>query len=367
MSKSKPHSHKQTNKNSAPGIPSLPANQSGQPISRRRALMILGPTAAGAAVHILENGAGTVLGNLLTPPIQKLKQYLWPHSSAIRQTLTGPAAMSPRDSTRAANVSLAGLRDQLFLRSLAPTSFVPPGHWMTPETPEGKIIPPQTPVEGGLLTYGHEAAVLKSISTFLNRERGVNWKSTDVALNLPPQHSEIILGSGQSNRRTQDFLGTPQEPSCPFHYTIREESTIVERFQYGNSIKAHRKVICNSAGEVVASPRDDNGKLVDDYLLVTRFPGGGDTTITIFSGLHGPGTRVTEKFFSSERLGWIYKLADFIGLEDEAEVPHFQAIFRASEFQTREDPTDSDVAAKLELLTDDRTRPRRITERGAGV
>jgi hypothetical protein len=89
-------------------------------------------------------------------------------------------------------------------------------------------------------------------------------------------------------------------------------------------------------------------------LLVTRIPGEAPGTyVTIFAGLHGPGTRAAELLYSDG----IVPLRELESLHDKigfrlGRTPFFQAIFRASEFdpELKFDDTQSDVATKLELV-----------------
>jgi hypothetical protein len=209
------------------------------------------------------------------------------------------------------------------------------------------------------MTYGHEACVLRAISTFLHRELGVGWENTDTLPGASPNGSKVLLGSGASNLETEQILGTPGaprfgNPACRLYYSIGQEPQILKRWQYGKFVTPYVHTICNPEGRPLLRPESKFGEQTDDYLLVTRIPGTlRGTVLTVFAGLHGPGTRSTEKLFSSLRFKDLTRLASGIGLED-GKVPYFQAVFRASRFQRNapDDPTNSDVATELELVTE---------------
>lgn len=242
----------------------------------------------------------------------------------------------------------ADLIRDLFLDLTADTDVIPPSDW-EPQKPDIEVAK-------GLWTYGHEWHVMNAIKGFL--PESTTWDVSDKEFYTHPNHSLICLGSGVSNLATREVLGNPHSPKwaiphgdgkvVALNYAMSYlESGTVERAQCGRVYKGQESVIQQAGGSVVARPESVHGKLVEDYLLVTRIPGiVAGTTRTYFAGLHGPGTRSTELLFHSIHPSELIYLADSITLRAR-ETAYFQAIFRAREFK----PVDgSDVAMELTCM-----------------
>lgn len=243
----------------------------------------------------------------------------------------------------------ADLIRSLFLDLTADTDVIPPSDW--------KPQKPDIEVTKGLWTYGHEWHVMNAIKGFL--PESTTWEVSDKEFYMHPNHSSICLGSGVSNLATRDVLGSAESPAwsvpcgdtrvvdIPYAMSYLEDDAKVERAQYGRVYKGRESVIKLADEQIVARPETVEGKLVEDYLLVTRIPGlVRGTSRTYFAGLHGPGTRSTELLFHSIHPKELTFLADTIKLR-EGKTPYFQAIFRAREFR----PVDgSDVAMELTCM-----------------
>ncbi len=275
--------------------------------------------------------------------------------------------LSPNSDIKAVNQSYANLCSHLFLSSKAKvTEFICPDKW---RDSNGRIIEPNQPLANGTSTYGHEACVFKSAFTFLTNDMEIPHSAMEQFPDPSDQNSKVSLGSGSSNEYTKHILGTPERPNfglpgCTLRFSIGEEKQRIKRWQYGMDVTPYVHTICDSNEKPLLRPSiGHDGYQSDDYLLVTRIPGTREnTTITIFSGLHGPATRSTELLLSGELSAKeLETLANAVGLEN-GKVPHFQAIFRASGIKKNltSDPTDSHVATRLELVTDKGVAPIRL-------
>ncbi len=345
-------SHKSTKEHAASS--KLPVNME-KPVDRR------------AAMKLIIGGIGAVFWNIMA---NKLTPYVPPfsHQSGEGPRLEGVPSLEPGSRLPGRGEDARAFSDlayQLFLSSGPEgVDFIAPQDW---KNADGTTSPPTVSSIGGQLTYGHEAVVLKAISTFLNRDFGIPWTKMQGSSQAESIASEVLLGSGASNARVRSILGEPKTPrfgseNIKLHYSIGEEERKVRRWQYGGWVTPKIHTILSREGRVLTCPESDSGDQIDDYLLVTRAPGQfPGTTTTIFGGLHGPGTRSVERLFSSIPFKDLLELASIIDLRKD-EVPYFQAIFRASKFRRHleDDPTDSHVATQLELVTLDGCRPRRI-------
>lgn len=270
--------------------------------------------------------------------------------------LVGPSYLEPTADVMLRGRDYSYLGYHLFLSSLATEiAFRAPRNW---KRTDGSYHPPDTRLPDGQMTYGHEACVFRAISTFLHKELGVNWENMASLPEVGTDNSRVLLGSGASNAETEEILGRPEAPrfgtpACTLYYGIGQELEALRRWQYGGFVTPNVHTICDRDGKTLLRPESRGGDQIDDYLLVTRMPGPQPgTALTIFAGLHGPGTRSAERIFSSLSLKDMTDLASIINLQ-RREIPYFQAIFRASEFRRNpsDDPTDSDVANELELVT----------------
>lgn len=225
------------------------------------------------------------------------------------------------------------LASDLFFRG-ADADIVPPSDWQHKEA--------DVEVRPGLKTYEHEYRVMTAMKSFFPNStpwivRAESWEASH-------EHSLICLGSGVSNRATYDFLGDKLNPKwtvkCPegqvqLAYSMIQVEGLVEREQYGETYRGPASAIVDSSGRRVARPEAPTQQLKEDYLLVTRLPGWGSlqgTSVLIFAGLHGPGTRSAELIFTSIDPKELSYLADKIGLSSNRPTPYFQAVFRASGF-----------------------------------
>jgi hypothetical protein len=218
---------------------------------------------------------------------------------------------------------------------------------------------PMVKLPSGQMTYGHEASVCNYIAEFLNQDLGIKNELANGPTEGPGPVSKIVIGSGASNKQAEMYLGTPRDPnfeagSCKLHFGILKGKGTLVRKQYGTMIERDAHVICDCHRRPLYHPDSRGDQQTDDYLLVTRIPGEAPGTyVTIFAGLHGPGTRAAELLYSDG----IVPLRELESLHDKigfrlGRTPFFQAIFRASEFdpELKFDDTQSDVATKLELV-----------------
>lgn len=133
-------------------------------------------------------------------------------------------------------------------------------------------------------------------------------------------------------------MGTPESPSftswvCKLHYSIGQESTRLKRWQYGKWRVPHTQTICRREDRKVLRPDSRDGEQTSDYPFVTRLPGQQPgTTTTILAGLHSPGTGSAERLFTSIRYRDLLQLGEILDLRP-MEVPHYQAVFKCTDFQ----------------------------------
>lgn len=241
----------------------------------------------------------------------------------------------------------------LFLRSeIGDTEFLPADKWSGGQ-PDKKIA-------SGRLTYGHEATVCNAVADFLNIDLNLPYAKAEVADVAKGPESKLILGSGSVNDEAARYLGTPDDPNSSYgslrlHYGIGNGTGMLKRWQYGKEIERNAHIICDSRGRVICEPDSQNQYQKDDYLLVTRLPGDEPgTCVTLFTGLHGPGTRAAELLFSERvPLDDLRKLARMIDSRP-GETSFYQAVFRASRFDQNlaHDTTNSDVATDIDLVVD---------------
>jgi hypothetical protein len=204
----------------------------------------------------------------------------------------------------------------LFLSSAVGTDYIPPSDWRGGEANVDVA---------GIQTYGHEAAVLKSIAGFI----GVglpSWDKVDEEWSPRPSYSKVLLASGRSNRFTANVLGTPDRPifktrdgiargGFRLPYSIGLGTGLVKRPQYNQEHIVRRNAIISegNAATLVADTETPDGEQISDYLLVTRIPGPvPETVITILAGLHGPGTRSAELLFNSISNHELQRLAELV-------------------------------------------------------
>jgi hypothetical protein len=313
-----------------------------------------------AAMQLLINVAGGVFVTKVAPLLPP-----YPKEDGSRSTLVGLKSVAPDTGKSAMADPKSLLSYQLFLLAQSPVNdFLPPQHW---KHPDGGISPPDIVLPSGQKTYGHESEVLKKISTFLTGTLGIEWIGADSGPKASIEHATILLGSGASNQETEQILGIPESPRftnsvCQLHYSIGQESTRLRRWQYGKWTEPFTHTVCRREDHKILRPDSRAGEQTSDYLLVTRLPGEKPrTTTTILAGLHGPGTRSAERLFTSIRFRDLLQLGEILNLKP-TEVPHYQAVFKCTDFQRHldEDPTDSDVATNLELVTSYEFRPRRL-------
>ena len=130
-------------------------------------------------------------------------------------------------------------------------------------------------------------------------------------------------------------------------YSMIPVEGVIEREQYGETYRGPASAIVDASGRQVAKPDAPSQQLKEDYLLVTRLPGWAGvegTSVLIFAGLHGPGTRSAELILTSIDPKELSYLADKIGLGSDRPTPYFQAVFRATSFCLKD---GSHVAQKL--------------------
>jgi hypothetical protein len=184
------------------------------------------------------------------------------------------------------------------------------------------------------------------------------------AMKIPPPQelnvSKVIIGSGAANSFAETYMGKPGNPlfetsTCPLVYGVGMGRGSFFRKQYGLDIERNAHAICGRDKRPLLHPESQDKTQTDDYLLVTRIPGEKEgTVITLFTGLHGPGTRAAEILFSEQSIPMkeLEKLAELVKLRP-GKTAYYQAVFRASQFDPNliSDHTNSDVATKLELVT----------------
>jgi hypothetical protein len=256
-------------------------------------------------------------------------------------------------------IDRASLVYELFLSSETETEFIPPTNW-------GKGLP-DVPLPGGVKTYGHEAAVLKSIANFVGLS--VPLETWDIKKNSWLAHqncSQVMLASGSSNLATRTVIGTPERPmfgcsvggrAVRLTYSIGMGSGVITRHQYHEQVTRNKLAICKADGSrVLQAEKGPDGFQADDYLLVTRVPGPAPHSVyTVLSGLHGPGTRSAELLFSALSSKNLNELASCIGHE-RGHVPYFQAVFRASKLNFSR-VEGSQVPVHIELVTSEKCPP----------
>jgi len=279
------------------------------------------------------------------PLSQKIR--VWAHQKIIPKGTIAPKEIHTR----------IDLAYQLFLSSKAlRTDCIPPTAW--------SHKPPDVELPSGGKTYGHEAAVLESILSFV-QQGNIDIQVKDDFWVANTGSSRIILASGGPNVATREIIGTPETPGfCPklsafpvkLAYAIGMGEGPIKRMQYGELIERRALSVHKATGRERLQAETDAGRQKTDYLLVTRVPGRTKGTVyTVLAGLHGPGTRSAELLFSSVPPKDLEDLASRIG-HRPGQVPFFQAVFRASQFRTID---GSDVPSQMELVTE-RFPPIRI-------
>jgi|SRR5580704_12398146 hypothetical protein len=239
----------------------------------------------------------------------------------------------------------------LFLSSRAKTEFIPPSDWTHK--------PPDVPLADGTKTYEHEFEVLRSISSFLG-QAPITWNESQEPWLAHANASQVLLASGSSNKGTRAVIGTPADPhfspkiggsQINLRYSIGMGTETASRLQYGEYIERNRHAILRNDNKIILQAEKLNGQQVDDYLLVTRLPGAmPDTVLTVLAGLHGPGTRSAELLFNAIPPRDLEELASSIDYKP-GDVPHFQAVFRASGF-CEDVAAGSHIPTRLELVTE---------------
>ena len=253
-------------------------------------------------------------------------------------------------------IDRASLVYELFLSSEAQTEFIPPTNW-------GHKIP-NVALPGGGRTYGHEAAVLKSIANFVCSSLPlVTWDINESSWLAHRDFSQVMLASGSSNLATRAVIGEPEKPmfisnlngvAVKLAYSIGMGTGELKRHQYHEEIKRRALAICKADGSPALQAEGSGGWQRDDYLLVTRVPGPAPNSVyTVLSGLHGPGTRSAELLFTALSSQNLQRLASYIGHE-HGHNPYFQAVFRASNFKIFD---GSDVATHMELVISEKCPP----------
>ncbi|PYV17200.1 MAG: hypothetical protein DMG21_09070 [Acidobacteria bacterium] len=258
-----------------------------------------------------------------------------PGEEAIRGVLQAALAKSgPGDQSLGTNPM--GLAYDLFLAG-PDLEVVPASNW--------RPKPAEVEVRPGLRTYETEYCVMKAMTAFL--PASTKWTISDKAWDTNPGHSLILLGSGASNLATRDFLGDKRDRKwtviypdgeIELAYSMAQAEGYVEREQYGELYRGPAAAIVGNNNRRILKPETHGIRLQEDYLLVTRLPrraAGDDPSVLIFAGLHGPGTRAAEHFFSSIDERELSYLADKIGFSGKRRMPFFQAVFRARNISSK--------------------------------
>jgi len=239
---------------------------------------------------------------------------------------------------------------ELLLSSEASTEFIPPSDW--------GHAPPDVELPDGTKTYGHEYEILRTIAAALG-ESPVTWDVKSDSWLAHAGSSQVFLASGQSNRGTGLIIGYPHAPilspklghrAVDLTYSIKVGEGHFRRWQYSEEISRQALAICDrNLHSIIQAQGVTGSEQTDDYLLVTRVPGPSEkTTFTVLAGLHGPGTRAAELLFTTIPTQDLEDLASRIG-HRSGTVPHFQAVFRASQFKRI---NGSSVATALRLVTE---------------
>lgn len=273
-----------------------------------------------------------------------------PGKNAIR-ALVHEALAEQASATQRVDTQPSALAYELFFMG-PDVDIIPPSEW-EPQEADIEVRP-------GVKTYEHEFQVMRSVKRFFRDS--AHWTVRDQPWDATPENSLTLLGSGVSNPATFDFLGDKEnrkwavtfpQGRVQLAYSMKPVQGLVEREQYGRTYRGPASAIVDSSGREVARPDAPKGKLKEDYLLVTRLPGWAGvegTSVLIFAGLHGPGTRAAELVFTSIDPKELSYLADEIGLSSNRPTPYFQAVFRATSFRLKD---GSDVAQELVCMKKD--------------
>jgi hypothetical protein len=214
-------------------------------------------------------------------------------------------------------------------------------------------------LSGGAETYGHEYNVLMRLKEYLPAQ---SYQLVDNRWEPEPGHSLVCLGGGEANQLTNELVGdltTPkffvgnEREKVQLQYAVKAIGRDrVWHLQYGDMYPGRNSAIAACDGSPLALPKTDAKQrtLTEDYLLVTRMPGRGPgTTVTIFSGLHGPGTRAAELLLSNLPAPQVDFLVRRLNWKGTGPVPWFQAVFRAWDF---EEIGESWVPRQIECVRD---------------
>jgi hypothetical protein len=141
------------------------------------------PSRRKAVMQFLSGIFVGVVSNKVTP-------YVPPFSPGDGRPpqLSGLNSVAPTVKERRVGIDAkSSLAYQLFLASSSPIiDFTAPQDW---KSSDGNIKLPDTALPNGLVTYGHEAEVFKTMSNFLTREFGSDWHELETAPFAGPANS----------------------------------------------------------------------------------------------------------------------------------------------------------------------------------
>ncbi|MBI4298494.1 MAG: hypothetical protein HY666_01875 [Chloroflexi bacterium] len=197
---------------------------------------------------------------------------------------------------------------------------------------------PQFPLLPGELVYPSDRNAAQRIREAFFKQ--MDFKEVTEYVPGESTDSLIALGSSVATPMTRRLLGDPRarkprmriwlpeykyEISLHFNHVAPDpRAPLVENFQEGREMpwQEYNWGIVAPGREYF--PRYEKGRLVTDYLLVTRIPspvrGAGD--ILMFGGCHGAGTQATELLLTSLDYSALENLISKVGRSS-----HFQALF----------------------------------------
>jgi hypothetical protein len=299
------------NKSKPAGIPQKPkpTDTPTEPKKLTRRIALLTLSSLGGLI-------GNIVGNLLTPPVQRAVQELRPHKAV---------KLDDRSV----------LVHDLFLSTSTPIDVIPGSHH--PQLNADVVVLP------GLRTFKSHFAAAAAIRDLY----GPAIEVTDEPWMLDPAHSWICIGSAKANLITRSILGDHRKPrfgcqsyqgwvSLPYAVRHLRDETVL-RVRNKKVYHTSNSAIVRADGTAVAKPEVGRDKYIrNDFLLVTRIPGAREAAdVLVFDALHGPAVLGIALLMKSMEIGDLRYLRDQLGQRSR----YYQAVFYVGGFEERDGTT----------------------------
>lgn len=176
-------------------------------------------------------------------------------------------------------------------------------------------------------------------------------------------NSRVLIGGARANEDVKNLLGDipdltkGEKPQSiistaegtihlPYAIACADPGPTVTSMQCGvETLEPEWIIVANDGQRRAAEPMQRGGELAEDYLLVTKIPADKvGTSTTVFSGVHGTGTRAAAMILAGIEHSDLTRLVNQLR---QARTPYFQAIFHATQLQTVD---GNDVAQEVRCV-----------------